>query len=53
MSGVTRSDLGEIVKETLLLLGGIAFRFVDVMTFQLCVTYTDQVGSSDNAFYTA
>jgi hypothetical protein len=49
MSGVTRSDLGEIVKEKFLLPGGIAFRLVDVMAFQLCVTYTDLVGSRYNA----
>jgi len=50
MSGVTRSDLGEIVKEKLMQPGGIAFRLVDIMAFPLCVTYTDQAGSRDNAF---
>jgi len=48
--GVTHSDLGEIVKEKFTLPCGIAFRLVDIMAFQLCVTYTDQGGSRDNAF---
>jgi hypothetical protein len=50
MSGVTRSDLGENVKEKFLPPGGIALRLVDVMAFQLRVTCTDQVGSCDKAF---
>ena len=50
MTAVTFSDLGEIVKEKFMLPDGIAFRLDDVMAFQLCVTYTDQVGSRDNAF---
>ena len=37
MSAVTRSYLGEIAKEKLMLPGGIALGLVDVMAFQLCI----------------
>ena len=50
MSGITRSDLGDNVKEKFMLSGGIAFRLADVMSVQQCVTYKDQVGSRDDAF---